>query len=218
MEHHQRSAWSDAEAVLMVESMEQEVVERQIALAPECDTVLAIGGARRSILENTFMGNAASAWLPPPTILSVDAFTTPAAGLRQGHRVIYPDTPAPDPLVIDYDVIRTAPPELNIASVGDLFSIHTASLDWKLAESAEKVNTRFQPTQYRRRQASSKCCENISKTFENATMRACGPLSKGACGSTPLPARRAFPSGGRFEHYLFYELEERLQRPFTTVT
>ncbi|MBK7598739.1 MAG: hypothetical protein IPJ07_09520 [Acidobacteria bacterium] len=42
------------EAVLMVESMEQEVVERQIALAPECDTVLAIGGGRRSILENTF--------------------------------------------------------------------------------------------------------------------------------------------------------------------
>jgi hypothetical protein len=31
----------------------------------------------------------------------VDAFTTPAAGLRQGHRVVYLGHASPDPLVID---------------------------------------------------------------------------------------------------------------------
>ncbi|MBK7598740.1 MAG: iron-containing alcohol dehydrogenase [Acidobacteria bacterium] len=40
-------------------------------------------------------------------------------------------------------MIRTAPPELNIAGVGDLFSIHTASFDWKLAESAGKSEYPF---------------------------------------------------------------------------
>ena len=64
----------------------------------------------------------------------MDAFVTPAAGIRRGHRVDYVGESSPDPLVIDYDVLRTAPPELNIAGVGDLLSIHTACFDWELAQ------------------------------------------------------------------------------------
>lgn len=37
----------------------------------------------------------------------------------------------PDPLVIDFDLLRTAPPELNVAGIGDLLSIHTATFDWE---------------------------------------------------------------------------------------
>ena len=62
-------------------------------------------------------------------------FVTPAAGIRRGHRVDMGES-SPDPLVIDYDVLRTAPPELNIAGVGDLLSIHTACFDWELAQKA----------------------------------------------------------------------------------
>ena len=56
-----------------------------------------------------------------PTILSVDAFTTPAAGIRNNHDVEYLGEATPDPLIIDYNVLRSAPKELNIAGVGDLF-------------------------------------------------------------------------------------------------
>ena len=73
-----------------------------------------------------------------PTILSVDAFTTPAAGVRVNHDVEYLGIASPNPLIIDYDLLRSAPKELNIAGVGDLFSIHTASYDWQYANSKGK--------------------------------------------------------------------------------
>ena len=67
----------------------------------------------------------------------MDAFTTPAAGIRNNHDVEYLGEATPDPLIIDYNVLRSAPKELNIAGVGDLFSIHTASFDWEYANSRE---------------------------------------------------------------------------------
>lgn len=40
--------------------------------------------------------------------------------------------------MIDYDLIRTAPAVLNVAGVGDLLSIVTATADWERAISAGK--------------------------------------------------------------------------------
>ena len=37
---------------------------------------------------------------------------------------------SPDPLVVDYNIIRIAP---IVAGIGDLLSIHTASFDWENA-------------------------------------------------------------------------------------
>ena len=130
-------------AVLLVENREIETLERQIAAAPEGDTVLAIGGGQAIDLGKYLAWRRGLRLVSAPTILSVDAFVTPAAGIRRGHRVEYVGQTTPDPLVIDYDLIRTAPPELNIAGVGDLLSIHTACFDWELAARANRRT--FQP-------------------------------------------------------------------------
>ena len=50
---------------------------------------------------------------------------------------------SPNPLIIDYDLLRSAPKELNIAGVGDLFSIHTASFDWQYAHLKGKSEYPF---------------------------------------------------------------------------
>ena len=50
-------------------------------------------------------------------------------------KVKYVGDSSPDPLIIDYSIIRTAPKTLNIAGVGDLLSIHTASFDWEHADN-----------------------------------------------------------------------------------
>ena len=73
-----------------------------------------------------------------PTALTVDAFVTPPAGIRKGadHTVEYVGTATPDPLVIDFDLLRTAPGWLNVAGVGDILSCHTACVDWELAHAA----------------------------------------------------------------------------------
>ena len=202
-------------AVLHVENMEIETLDRQIASAPECDTVLAIGGGQAIDLGKYLAWKRGLRLVTAPTILSVDAFVTPAAGIRRGHRVEYVGQTSPDPLVIDYDLIRTAPPELNIAGVGDLLSIHTACFDWELAERAGKSEYPFR--------AEDVAIARVILTdtmAKAAAIRACSDDGLRAIvegymrvNTICLPAGHYRVEEGS-EHYLFYELEERLQRPF----
>lgn len=52
---------------------------------------------------------------------------------------------SPDPLVVDYGIIRIAPIELNVAGIGDLLSIHTASFGWENAQKHGTPNVHFLP-------------------------------------------------------------------------
>jgi len=202
-------------AVLHVENMEVETLDRQVASAPECDTVLAMGGGQAIDLGKYLAWKRGLRLVTAPTILSVDAFVTPAAGIRRGHRVEYVGQTSPDPLVIDYDLIRTAPPELNIAGVGDLLSIHTACFDWELAERAGKSEYPF------RAEDVAKARAILADTMaQAAAIRTCSDeglrvIVEGymRVNTICLPAGHYRVEEGS-EHYLFYELEERLKRPF----
>lgn len=202
-------------AVLHVENMEIGTLERQVAAAPACDTVLAIGGGQAIDLGKYLAWKRGLRLVTAPTILSVDAFVTPAAGIRRGHRVEYVGQTSPDPLVIDYDLIRTAPAELNIAGVGDLLSIHTACFDWELAERAGRSDFPFRAADV------AKARGILSDTMAKAAaIRACSDEGLRAIvegymwvNTICLPAGHYRVEEGS-EHYLFYELEERLQRPF----
>ena len=202
-------------AVLFAESMEIETLDRQVAAAPECDTVLAIGGGRAIDLGKYLAWKRGLRLVSVPTILSVDAFVTPAAGIRRGHRVEYVGQTSPDPLVIDYDLIRTAPPELNIAGVGDLLSIHTACVDWELAARAGRSEFPFRAEDVAA--ARSILADTMAKAD---AIRACSDDGLRAIvegymrvNTICLPAGHCRVEEGS-EHYLFYELEERLERPF----
>ena len=106
----------DPLAVIHADSMERRVVEKQIEAVPDCDLVIAIGGGRAVDLGKYLAFKRGLRLITIPTVLSVDAFVTPAAGLRENGRVTYVGNASPDPLVIDYNILRTAPPELNIAA------------------------------------------------------------------------------------------------------
>ncbi len=202
-------------AVIHVENMEIETLDRQITAAPECETVLAIGGGQAIDLGKYLAWKRGVRLVTAPTILSVDAFVTPAAGIRRGHRVEYVGQTSPDPLVIDYDLIRTAPPELNIAGVGDLLSIHTACFDWELAARAGRSEFPF------RAEDVAAARTILADTMAQAdAIRACSDAGLRAIvegymrvNTLCLPAGHYRVEEGS-EHYLFYELEERLKRPF----
>ena len=202
-------------AVLFVENMEVGTLDRQLAAAPECETVLAIGGGQAIDLGKYIAWKRGLRLVSAPTILSVDAFVTPAAGVRRGHRVEYVGQTSPDPLVIDYDLIRTAPPELNIAGVGDLLSIHTACFDWELAAGAGRSEFPFRPEDVAAARAI------LADTMAKAdAIRSCSDDGLRAIvegymrvNTLCLPAGHYRVEEGS-EHYLFYELEERLKRPF----
>jgi glycerol-1-phosphate dehydrogenase [NAD(P)+] len=73
-----------------------------------------------------------------PTALSVDAFLTWASGVRHQGCVQYIETKPPDRLIIDVDVIATAPECIRAAGICDVLSIATGLWDWEYAAEKEK--------------------------------------------------------------------------------
>ena len=73
--------------------------------------------------------------------------------------MVYVGEASLDPLVIDYDIIQTAPVELNVAGVGDLFSIHTA---WENTQKQGKSEYPFSAD------AVSKARATLSKMMSKA--------------------------------------------------
>lgn len=201
--------------VVMAESMELKVVERQVAGIPAVDAVVAIGGGRAIDLGKYVAWKRELRLVTIPTILSVDAFVTPAAGVREGHRVKYVGAASPDPLIIDYELIRTAPRDLNVAGAGDLLSIHTACFDWEIAERAGRSEYPFVPADVSTARsvlaavidsadAIRTCTDSGMKLLVESYMR---------INTICLPAGHYRVEEGS-EHYLFYALEEQLGRAF----
>jgi glycerol-1-phosphate dehydrogenase [NAD(P)+] len=71
-----------------------------------------------------------------PTITSVDAGFTDAIGVRVGGRVRYVGTVVPEEVVLDIELVRSAPARLNRAGIGDVLSCHTGLHDWRAAVDA----------------------------------------------------------------------------------
>jgi glycerol-1-phosphate dehydrogenase [NAD(P)+] len=71
-----------------------------------------------------------------PTITSVDAGFTDAIGVRSEGRVRYVGTIVPEEVVLDIELIRSAPARLNRAGIGDVLSCHTGLHDWRAAVGA----------------------------------------------------------------------------------
>ena len=203
------------EKLINVTSVELSWIEKQIEDLPDFDTIVGIGGGMAIDVAKYISWKLNKRLVSIPTILSVDAFTTPAAGVRNNHDVEYLGTATPNPLIIDYNILRTAPKELNIAGVGDLFSIHTASFDWTYANSNGKSEYPFSDKAI---EGGEKILEfiynNIGSIRENNNNGLRAIVEAYISLNTICLPLDHFRIEEGSEHYLFYELEERLKRPF----
>lgn len=77
-----------------------------------------------------------------PSIISVDAFLCSSIAVREDNKVKYIGESNPRQIIIDYNLIRTAPKFLNRAGVSDTVSITSALGDWKIAneENGERLD------------------------------------------------------------------------------
>jgi len=203
------------EKVINVTSVEKQWIEDQIKELPEFDTIVGIGGGMAIDVAKYISWKLNKKLVSIPTILSVDAFTTPAAGVRVNHDVEYLGIASPNPLIIDYDLLRSAPKELNIAGVGDLLSIHTASFDWQYANSRGKSEYPFsQNAVDNGKKILEFIYDNIGNIKENNDNGLRSIVEAYISLNTICLPIDHFRIEEGSEHYLFYELEERLKRSF----
>lgn len=203
------------EAVVMVETMEESWLDAMCEKLPTCDCVVGAGGGMAIDAAKYVSWKKGIRLVSVPTILSVDAFTTPAAGIRRNHEVAYVGHATPDPLVIDFGIIRSAPPELNIAGIGDLLSMHTASFDWAYANRHGKSEYPFSEEAIRNAQGILDMLYGLLPEIRSNSDKGLMAIVEGyiRLNTICLPAGHFRVEEGS-EHYLFYELEERLKRPF----
>lgn len=139
--------------VIDVPDMDLESAVALEASTPLCDTVVAVGGGQSMDMGKYIAWKRGIPLVNIPTIVSTNAYVTQAVGVRNQGKVEYIGEVTPELVLVDYDLIRTAPPALNIAGCGDILSIHTASFDWQLAHAAGQEPRGYLPAAVERARA-----------------------------------------------------------------
>jgi glycerol dehydrogenase-like iron-containing ADH family enzyme len=118
--------------VAFAQSMERVALDRAADALPSLDTVVGVGGGSALDFAKYLAWKRELRLILIPSIVSVDACVTPSIGVRDHGRVHYLGHVEPESLLVDFELIRAAPPRLNRAGAADILSIHTGCFDWLL--------------------------------------------------------------------------------------
>jgi glycerol-1-phosphate dehydrogenase [NAD(P)+] len=120
--------------VIEVQSLERAFLDQVARREPRGGIVVGIGGG----MVMDAAKYVALHWKRPlvlvPTITSGNGPFTRSIAVREGGRPIgMRGSVLAERVLVDYSLVRQAPPELNRAGIGDVLHVHTAAFDWRLA-------------------------------------------------------------------------------------
>ncbi len=119
--------------VVMAGDLHRAALERLVAELPPLDAVVGIGGGSAMDTAKWLQWRLGLPLYQVPSLPSVDACFTRATALRERGGVRYEGDAVPEQVLVDLDLVASAPPELVRAGIGDVLSCHTALHDWALA-------------------------------------------------------------------------------------
>ena len=108
-------------------------LEAVAAQLPECDAIVGIGGGSAMDTAKWLHGRCGLPLYQVPSLPSVDACFTRMTALRDHGGVVYEGDAVPERVVVDFDLMWSAPRHLVAGGIGDVLSCHTAVFDWRLA-------------------------------------------------------------------------------------
>lgn len=118
----------------IVESMDQADLERDLAELPMVEAVVGLGGGQALDAAKYVAWRRRLPLFQVPTALSVNAVYSQRSGIRVDGKVLYRGWAIPEAIFIDYDIIGSAPAQLNYSGIGDILCFHTGVLDWQYAD------------------------------------------------------------------------------------
>jgi glycerol dehydrogenase-like iron-containing ADH family enzyme len=128
---------------LFVSSLERSDLERIVAALPPCECVIGLGGGQALDVAKYVAWKRRIPLFQVPTALSVNAAWGHRAAVRVDGVVRYVAYAIPEAVYVDFDVIRSAPAELNRSGVGDVLCYWTGLWDWRMAADVGKVEPRW---------------------------------------------------------------------------
>lgn len=117
------------------------------SLPPQVEVIYGVGGGLTADCAKYIGWKKGLPVVVVPTALSADGFFTALAAVRKDETVRYITTGPAEQILIDWDVITTAPQNLRGAAIVELLTIVTGLLDWRYAADRNKttVETRYLP-------------------------------------------------------------------------
>ncbi|MEI7744193.1 MAG: iron-containing alcohol dehydrogenase [Chloroflexota bacterium] len=118
---------------LLVDSLERSDLDRIVKELPRFEAVIGLGGGQALDVAKYVAWASHKPLFQVPTMMSVNAAWAHRAAVRVGGVIKYVAWAIPEAVYVDYDVIRSAPIELNRSGVGDIICYHTGHHDWAMA-------------------------------------------------------------------------------------
>lgn len=202
--------------VFMVESLEKEILDRYVASAKGVEWIVGLGGGIANDAAKYVALRNLAKYVSIPSVVSVNAYLTSKAAVRENGVVIYTGDKFPDLTVIDIPLIRSAPKRLNISGVGDVYSTRTSLLDWAVAR--DRLNEVYDERVVREAQEVLQTMRNASNDIRDTTSKGVEAIVEAQARITSLQwpflqKNKIWPEEGS-EHIFFYTLENVTGKTF----
>lgn len=130
-------------AVYFAGSLEYDGLKHDLDALPSASSVIGLGGGRALDVAKLLAWSRRLPLFQVPTALTMDAPFGHRFAVRVGGKVRYLGWAVPEAVYIDFDVIRSAPVELNRSGLGDVLCLHTAGYDWKFAHERGRCEPKW---------------------------------------------------------------------------